>query len=157
MYKSISPVAALVALGAFAPVAAQEDVIFNATVAGSCTIVVDTSGTLGVATDFTQLSSALAGGTAAGATVTASDNSFSLTLAAATAFDTGPSNANTNTTFAAAYDASGATSATDVAAATPTALTSGITNVSVDASADKTTGIFDAGSYSLTTTLTCAP
>ncbi|MEO1656370.1 MAG: hypothetical protein AAFR65_01495 [Pseudomonadota bacterium] len=137
--------------------AQTDDVIFNATVSDSCTVVADTNGTLGLNGTGTVLASTESGGSAGQATVTATNTTFNVTIDNITAFTTGPADADTNTNFATTYNASGATTASGVAGATPTNLGSGITTLAVNASATKTSGIFSAGSYSLTATVRCAP
>ncbi|MEO1043773.1 MAG: hypothetical protein AAFX52_15940 [Pseudomonadota bacterium] len=137
--------------------AQTDDVIFNGTVSDSCTVVADTNGTLGLNGTGTVLASTETGGAAGQATITATGTSFNVTIDAITNFTTGPADADTNTTFSTTYDASGATTAAGVDGATPTSLGSGITTLGVNANATKTTGIFSAGTYSLTATVRCAP
>ncbi len=136
---------------------AQSDTVtFNGTISDTCTVVAGSAGTLAASTDNTVIASSEAGGSAGTATVTTNSTSFEITLAAATAFDSAPASAAANTTFAAEFDASGATTASDVAAGVAQAAGSGTTNLSIDASATKSTGTYEAGSYSLTVTVTCA-
>ncbi|MEM6849569.1 MAG: hypothetical protein AAF580_16130 [Pseudomonadota bacterium] len=131
------------------------DILFNGTVAGACTIVTDNNGTLGLNGLSTVLASTETGGAAGQATVTTNDGSFSVSIDNITSFTTGPGDADTNTTFATTYDASGATTATGVTGSTSTSLGAGVTTLSVDASATKTSGTFSAGSYQLTATVRC--
>ncbi|MEM9422771.1 MAG: hypothetical protein AAF986_09745, partial [Pseudomonadota bacterium] len=132
------------------------DVTFNGSISDSCTVVADSPGTLAVNTTNTELGSSLAGGAAGAATVTASASTYEVTVDAPSSFDTAPAGSDTNTTFATTYDASGATTATGVAGSTATALGAGVTTLAVGASATKSSGIYESGSYSLTTTVRCA-
>lgn len=141
---------------ALATAAAQtSDILFNGTVADSCTVVTDSNGTLGLNGTSTVLSSAEAGGAAGAATVTTNNTSFSVSIDSITSFTTGPADADTNTTFATEYDASGATTASGVVGTVATSLGSGVTTLAVDATATKSSGTFSAGSYQLTATVRC--
>lgn len=133
----------------------QDTIDFNGTVGDSCTVVTQSSGTLAIDSTGAILASTESGGAAGTADVTATSGSFNVEVDAPTSFTSGPADADTNTTFAASYGASGATTASGVTAGTATTLTAGITTVSVDASATKSSGIFSAGSYVLTTTVRC--
>ncbi|MEM9837801.1 MAG: hypothetical protein AAF830_01465 [Pseudomonadota bacterium] len=133
-----------------------DDVLFNGTVGDACTVVADTDGTLALNGTSTVLGSAEAGGAAGTATVTTNNTTFNVTIDPIAAFTTGPADADTNTTFATQYDAAGATTATDVDGATPTTLGNGVTNLTVDAAATKTSGTFSAGTYQLTATVRCS-
>ena len=132
------------------------DVIFNGNIADACTVVADSPGTLAVNGTNTLLASTEAGGGPGAATVTASSSTFEVTVDAPTGFDTAPAGSDTNTTFGTTYDASGATTASSVAGTTATALGAGVTTLAVNASATKSSGIYESGSYSLTTTVRCA-
>lgn len=140
----------------FASAAAQtDDIQFDGTVSDSCTVVADSNGTLALNGLSTILSSTEAGGSAGAATVTTNNTTFSVSIDAITAFTTGPADADTNTTFATQYDASGATTASGVDGGTSTSLGLGVTTLSVDATATKSSGTFSAGTYQLTATVRC--
>ncbi|WOI52783.1 hypothetical protein [Parvularcula sp. LCG005] len=136
--------------------AQSDDVIFNGTIADSCTVVAGSAGTIAASTDSTVLSSTEAGGSAGDAAVTANSAAYQVTVSAPTAFDSAPAGSDTNTTFAASYAASGATTASGVNAGVQTAINAGETTITVDASATKSVGTYAAGSYQLTTTVTCS-
>lgn len=146
--------AALTSIGAAA--AQDASVEFNGTVVDACTVVAAGDGTLGVDALNTILASTEAGGAQGSATVTTTASTFQVTVAAPTAFDVAPSGGGTNVTFASQYDATGATTASGVNAGTQTNLATGVTTVGVDASATKTSGNFPAGSYTMTTTVSCS-
>lgn len=135
--------------------AQDADVIFNGTVADSCTVVADSAGTIAINTGNTVLSSTEAGGAAGAATITASTTTYEVTVDAPSTFTTAPAGSDTNTTFATTYDASGATTASGVAGTTATTLGAGSTTLAVNASATKSSGIYNSGTYSLTTTVRC--
>lgn len=133
-----------------------DDVLFNATVGDECTVVADTDGTLALNGTSSVLSSTEAGGAAGAATVTTNSTSFNISIDAISSFTSGPADADTNTTFATTYSASGATTASGVSGTTTTPLGNGATTLSIDASATKSTGTFSAGTYVLTATVRCA-
>ncbi|NNU17608.1 hypothetical protein HK107_14850 [Parvularcula sp. ZS-1/3] len=137
--------------------AAQQTVTFTANVGGTCTVIADTDGTLGPSADLTILSSTEAGGTRGRATVTTTGSGFNVTVAPPANFTTGPVDADTNTSFATSYDASGVTVAVGVPGPTPSPLGLGLTFLDVDATATKSAGTFSAGNYTLDTIVTCAP
>lgn len=135
--------------------AQDANIVFNGTIGDSCTVVADSPGTLGVNGTNTVLASTEGAGAAGQASVTATSGTFQVTVDAPTSFDTAPAGANTNTSFAASYDASGATTAAGVDGATPTSLNAGVTTVAVNASATKSSGIFESGSYTFTAIVRC--
>lgn len=141
----------------FASAAAQTaDVLFDATVTETCAVVADSNGTLALNGTSDVLSSTEVGGSSGQATVTTNSPNFNVSIDAITGFTTGPADADTNTTFATLYDASGATTATDVDGAVPTNLGNGITTLTIDATATKSTGTFSGGTYQLTATVRCS-
>lgn len=136
--------------------AQQTDTItFTGTVDDTCSVATPSDGALELSSDYTELSSKIAGGSPGTATVTSTDNNNKVDIDAAASFDTAPTGGGTNVTFGAEYDASGATSATNVAAGTQTTLGFGATTVTVDAWAEKTSGIFPAGSYAMDVVVSC--
>jgi hypothetical protein len=154
MRKTIGALAC--ALAAPATAAAQSaDVTFSGNVNDACTVTAGSAGTLATNASTTVLASTEAGGSSGSASVSATSSTYNLNVSAPTAFDTEPTGGGTNVAFSASYDASGATVASSVTAGTPTALSSGITAVSVDATATKSSGIFPSGSYTMTTTVQC--
>ncbi|MEM1380535.1 MAG: hypothetical protein AAGH41_07920 [Pseudomonadota bacterium] len=146
---------ALSALSTGTAMAQTADVLFNGTVGDACTVVADTNGTLALNGTSTVLASTETGGAAGTATVTTNNTTFTIEIDAISAFTTGPADADLNTVFATTYDASGATTATGVTGTTQTSLGQGVTTLSVDAEATKTSGTFSAGSYQLTATVRC--
>ena len=136
--------------------AQDTDVIFNGSIGSTCTIVADSAGTLAVNGTNTVLASTEAGGAAAGATATTTDSSFLVEVLTPVGFTTAPAGSDANTTFATSYDASGATTASGVVGTTQTSLGLGVTTLSVNSSATKSSGIYEAGTYQLTTTIRCS-
>jgi hypothetical protein len=79
-----------------------------------------------------------------------------VTVQAASGWAAAPAGGGTNVAYDAEYDASGATTASNVAAGNNTTLGLGSTTVSVDAWATKSSGVFPAGSYSMDVVVQCA-
>lgn len=152
---SLVSVAVVLSVASSAAGQTTDDILFDATVANSCTVVADSNGTLALNGTSTVLASTETGGAAGAATVTTNAGTFSISVDAVTSFTTGPADADTNTVFATTYDASGATTASGVTGITQTSLGTGVTTLSVDASATKTSGTFSAGTYQLTATVRC--
>ncbi|MEO0544704.1 MAG: hypothetical protein AAFY99_12895 [Pseudomonadota bacterium] len=135
---------------AMAPVSAfAVDVPFTATVASTCSVVVDTAGTLGPNGDASVLSSA--NGSAAAATVTANALNFTLSVGAPSAWGTSPTG-TPSTSFDAAMTFGGSTYSTSDTPAVPATSTP----VSVDMSATAASGSFPNGNYAANATLTCS-
>jgi hypothetical protein len=127
---------------------------FAGTVLSTCLIVAGVPGVLTPSSDFSSMTSA--GGISGTAVITAT-GAFNISALAPAAFLTGGTGANTNTTFEANYSLTGATSVSDVLGATPTALDPGITTISVDLTATKSSGAFLTGAYTANVTVRCEP
>lgn len=149
-------VAMIATLPAAAAAAQPANVQFSGSVTDSCTVTADSAGTISIDGTGAVLASTEAGGAQGQATVIATSATYQVELTAPTAFDSFPTGGDTNVTFASSYDAAGATTASGVAAGTPTGLASGVTTVAVDVSATKSTGIFPSGAYQLTSVVTCS-
>ena len=130
---------------------------FGGSILDSCVVNVTSGGTLGVSADKTLLASTEtgAGGVAAVAAVTTNSTNSTVQVINPVAFTLGPDDADTNTTFGTSYVLSGATTATENDGTTVTTLGTGVTNMSLDSSATKSSGSFAAGTYSLITTIRC--
>ncbi len=135
--------------------AATGNIPFNGSVSNTCVITVGGSGTLAASTDFTILGSQQTGGAAGTASVLATGAGFSLSADAPTSFSTAPATGNTNVVFEANYSATGANTIAQTDGATPTALARGTNAVTINMSGTKTSGTFEAGSYSATVVLRC--
>ena len=135
--------------------AATGNIPFNGNVADTCVVTVGTPGTLAANPGFTVLGSQEAGGAPGTATLLTTGSSFSLSADAPSGFSAGPGSANTNTTFAASYSASGDNVIPSTPGTTATSLGSGSTNVSINMAATKTSGTFEAGAYEATVILRC--
>ncbi len=133
--------------------AATGDVQFDATVNNTCTIAVGPAGLLASNVGQTVLSSSIAGGTAGTADITATSAAYQVSINAPTAFTAFPLNGGTNVTFAANYASAGAT--TLAAGNTARALNTGVSNVTVNMSATKTSGSFPTGTYAAIVVLRC--
>ncbi|MBK8456991.1 MAG: hypothetical protein IPL47_07690 [Phyllobacteriaceae bacterium] len=153
--KKLLMVAAVAA--SFAPVqafAVTANIPFNGTVTSTCVITVGTPGTIMPNAGFTVLGSQQAGGAQGTATILTTDTAFDASVDAPSSWSSAPGGAPT-TTFATEYDLSGATSASNVAGATTTALAAGTTSVGVDLTATASSGTYGAGTYTATAVLRC--
>lgn len=135
--------------------AATGNIPFNGSVANTCIITVNGSGTLAASTDFTVLGSEEAGGAAGTATLLTTGAGFSLSADAPASFSTAPATGNTNVTFEANYSATGANTIAQTDGATATSLNRGSTDVNINMSGTKTSGTFEAGTYGATVVLRC--
>lgn len=150
--KNLLKSAALAAV-ILAPIQANAvtaDIPFNGSVTHTCVITVNSSGALGVSTNFQTLSSSIGSGTAGTATVVATGNGFDISVNAPTAFTTKPTEDTTTNTFAASYNTGSGdqTTATD--------LTNGRHSVDINMSASKSgSDVFEAGAYAATVVLRC--
>lgn len=129
---------------------------FSGTVDDACAVTTPSDGTLALSNDYTELSSKNAGGAAGSAVVISTDADNTVTVQAASGWAAAPAGGGTNVAYDAEYDASGATTASNVAAGNNTTLGLGSTTVSVDAWATKSSGVFPAGSYSMDVVVQCA-
>ncbi len=132
--------------------AATSPALFSGTVASTCVLTVGVAGIITPNADYTKLSSDKAGGAESTVSALATGATFKVSAIAPSAFTAGPSTADG---FVSKYTLSGATSASNVAGATTTTLTPGVTNVAVDLEADKTSGTFNAGAYNAAVTVRC--
>jgi hypothetical protein len=133
--------------------AATGDVQFDATVNNTCTIAVGPAGLLAANVGQTVLSSTNAGGTAGTADITATSAAYSVSVNAPTAFAAAPVGGGTSVTFAATYASAGAT--TLAAGNTVRPLNTGVSNVTVNMSATKSSGSFPTGTYAAVVVLRC--
>lgn len=143
-------------IGLSSPASAEDvNVDFSGTILESCSLTLGGTGTLGPSSDLTVLSSEETGGVSGSVVASTNGVGSTIQVIAPTAFNTGPSSRDTNTVFAAAYELTGATIIGQVTGSTVTPLGLGQTTVTVDASATKSAGVFDAGTYTLTTVVRC--
>ncbi|MEM6650305.1 MAG: hypothetical protein AAF603_08650 [Pseudomonadota bacterium] len=122
----------------------------------TCTVVVGTPGILAPNSDNTMLSSTQAGGQPAIVTVAATAALYKVDIDSPTTFTLAPSGGDTDMSYATEFDATGVTTLTDIAAGASVNLNLGVTVLSIDATAQKTSGIFPAGSYSMSSTVECS-
>lgn len=133
------------------------DVGFTGSVTADCTVVAS-GGSLAVNAARDTLSSKEAGGAAGSAEVNAAGGPFNVTIGGPAAFDYAPSGGDSEVTFQTEYSASGATTASGSADASPTfALNSGATVIAIDTTASRDSDAFPTGDYGLTATVTCSP
>ncbi len=155
LYKKIGVVSLIAASLSYSATAVDAGIVFAGAILETCVVTVGTAGTLVASGDLTNLSSENSGGIKGTASVVTNGVNSSVQVIAPTSFLTGPSTADTNTTFATDYALTGATITAELAGTVTTSLNLGITTVSVDATATKSSGTFDAGAYSLVSTVRC--
>ena len=140
--------------------AVTDNVIFNGTVTHTCTIAVNSGGTMVADGGFQNLGSTIGAGVAGDATISATGNTFQVSIDTPNSFDTQPAADTTGETFTGSFVATGATSASGAAAGGANSggstLNAGNTDVSVDLVAAKSgTDVFEAGAYQATVVLRC--
>lgn len=135
--------------------AVTANVEFTANIGGACVLLVANNGLLAADTGFTVLSSSQLGGVAASVTATTTDASFDFSASTPSSFTTAPSGGDTNVTFATTYSGVGTTIIPSTPGATTTPLNFGVTVLSINLSATKSSGVFPAGSYQADVTATC--
>lgn len=135
--------------------AEDQNVKFTGVVLDSCALIIGTDGTLGQSADQTTLSSQEIGGLPGTVTATTNGTASTLEVITPTAFLTGPASADTNTTFDTNYTLTGATSLSEVIGSTVSPLGLGVTVATINASATKSSGTFDSGTYELVTIVRC--
>lgn len=119
--------------------------------------LVDATGGLGLSPDYETLSSQNAGGVPASFTVLTVGvlTTHQLVVDAPTSFASAPPGGDANVTFSATLSMTGATILGQVLAGLNYPLGLGLTTVTVHTSAEKTSGIFPAGSYELEVDARC--
>lgn len=135
--------------------AVTDDLPFTAEILSSCIIVIGTHGVMAPSSDYKVLDSEETGGNAGVATITAVGGTFAMSVDAPATFSAAPTGGNDNVTFAAKYGATGVTTATGIVGTTATPLNLGITVMSVDLKATKSSGVFTEGNYETATTVRC--
>ncbi len=153
MLAKIAVVGALAVVPAQA-FAATGNVEFNGTVTHTCTITVDSNGSLAADAGFQTLSSTIGSGTNGTATIVATGNGFDISVDTPTLSK--PAADASSETLTAAYSTSGATSVSGTDSGAANDLSNGTTNVSIDMAATKSgSDVFEAGSYTGTVVLRC--
>ncbi|GGX72572.1 hypothetical protein GCM10011309_23660 [Litorimonas cladophorae] len=135
--------------------AVDQGITFTGLITEQCAVLLGVPGTLGVSPDQTILSSEESGGNAGTAIVTTNGLGSNIQVVVPTSFAIGPASADDNVTFAGDYDLSGSTILSDIVGSTTSALSLGVTTISVHASATKTTGTFEAGTYQMVPIVRC--
>jgi hypothetical protein len=127
--------------------AATGSATFSGSVDNICVITAGAAGRIVPNADYTNLSSTNPGGYASQVTALATGNIFSISTDVPAGI--------TADNKSSSYSLSGATNKaiTDGTSASP--LTSGLTNVSVDLSATRTSGVFTSGTYNGVVTVRC--
>ncbi|TIP04662.1 MAG: hypothetical protein E5X76_05750 [Mesorhizobium sp.] len=134
----------------------------QAAIIGTCAIVIGASGTMKSNPAIDILGSKQAGGSSAGATITANStlcsilnllDCYTVSAPAPIAFTSAPSGGDNNVSFASVFRLDG--SGVDILGSSPQKLTNGTHTIQVDLTATKSSGIFPAGSYQAEVTVRC--
>lgn len=156
--KKILSIAPLVTALSFVPAAANAadaTVPFAGLVLSTCVLTVGLPGVMGTSTDFKSLSSTAAGGLSGSVAALATGSGFKVSAIAPTAFTISPTGGGDNVNFSAAYSASGSTTIGNTPGTTATTLNNGLTNVSVNLNAVKSSGTFNGGAYAAEVIVRC--
>lgn len=133
----------------------------NAALVGTCTITVLSSGTLGHDPMIDTLGSREAGGAAAQVQIQANSvictvlgllDCYRISAPPPAAFIGYPSGGDAGITFSSSYNINGGP---DVAGATPSEVLNGTHTVAVDLAANRSAGMFPAGTYQAQVTVRC--
>lgn len=143
---------ALVVLAA--PAAHAAGVGFNGLITSSCALTIGLDGTLTTNPGGTTLASNQSGGSAATALILSTASTYKLEVDPVTSFTLAPTGGQPDA-VAVTYNATGVTTVTARAAGTPLNLGLGLTNVTVDLSATKSSGIFPSGLYHADVVMRC--
>ncbi|MCB1506994.1 MAG: hypothetical protein KDJ47_18670 [Hyphomicrobiaceae bacterium] len=135
--------------------AATTSVPFTSTVLSTCVLTVGTPGVLAPNSDYTVLDSQEAGGTSSIVTVTSTGASYSVSTDAPSSFNVAPTGGNDNLTFEASYQGTGATTIGSTLGTVSTLLGLGLTTVTLDLKATKSTGVFPQGAYTTEVVVRC--
>lgn len=134
----------------------------QAAIIGTCTIMVGASGTMKANPGLNVFGSKQAGGSSAGATITANSllctllnllDCYSVSAPAPASFSSAPSGGGTNVTFASVFRLDG--SGVDINGSVPQRVVNGTHPMQIDLTATKSSGIFPAGTYQGTVTVRC--
>ncbi|RWM08828.1 MAG: hypothetical protein E5X80_02475 [Mesorhizobium sp.] len=134
----------------------------QAAIIGTCTIMIGASGTMKSNPAINIFGSKQAGGSSAGATITASStlcsilnllDCYSVSAPAPIAFTSAPSGGDTNVTFDTVFRLDG--SGVDIPGSSPQRVINGTHTIQVDLTATKSSGIFPAGNYQGMVTVRC--
>ena len=152
---SLAATIATILAAAPAALAATANVPFSGVVVSTCTLAVATPGILAPNSNYTVLGSNQPGGSAGAVTIISTGATFKVSATAPSSFTVAPADGNTNTTFQAHYQSTGATSIGSVLGSTATPLNAGVTSLSVDLSATKSSGVFSQGAYTSEVVVRC--
>ncbi|MDX2309217.1 MAG: hypothetical protein NW216_13325 [Hyphomicrobium sp.] len=138
------------------PASAQTaNVPFAGLVTASCVLTVGIPGVIAPNATFDQLSSTNSGGLAGTISALATGTNFRVSAAAPSDFTLAPDGASSGVTFSTTYSGSGATSFGSTPGSTQRTLGLGLTNMSVNLAASKSSGVFPGGAYAAEVVVTC--
>lgn len=130
-------------------------VTFTGTIPESCTVTILTTGLLGVSAGQDALSSEEVGGLAATASIVTNSANSRVRMVNPTDFTSAPSGASSNVAFGTNYLLVGTTTGSQADGETETTLNTGLTTITINANATKSSGTLPTGDYTLTPTLRC--
>ena len=141
---------------AVAPIQAVDaTVTFSSTIAGICSLLIDTNGLMAANATYTELSSQELLGLPAAVTAVTTSGGYSVSALAPGAFTSAPAGGDADVTFAAVYSGLGTTIIPETDGATPTPLNLGLTVLTVNLAATKSSGTFPAGNYQADVIVRC--
>lgn len=142
-------------LAATPAAAVTTNVPFTSTVASACVLTVGTPGVMAPDAGYATLDTTESGGTSSVVTVISTGATFSVSADAPTTFSTAPTGANDNLTFEAKYQGTGATTIGETLGTVSTPLGLGLTTLTLDLKATKSTGVFPQGLYTTDVVVRC--
>lgn len=135
--------------------AATANVPFTGIVTATCVLTVGTPGLMGASTDFTSLSTRGTGGLAGSIAALSTGTNFKVSAIAPTAFTLAPAGGGDAVNFTASYSGTGSTTIGSTPGTTTTTLNTGLTNLSIDLAAVKSSGTFNGGAYAAEVIVRC--
>lgn len=135
--------------------AATGSIPFGGIVTSICVLTVGSSGVLSPNAQYTSLSSITSGGSTGTLAALTTGTGFRVSASTPSSFLSAPSGGSDNVTFETRYSTSGATILGLTLGNTQSTLAVGLTNISVDLTATKSSGHFSSGNYSAQVVVTC--
>ena len=135
--------------------AATGTVPFTGIVTTTCALTVGTPGIIAPSADYTSLSSTAAGGSAGTVAALATGAAFKVSTVAPSSFTAAPATGGDNVSFSSTYSGSGSTTIGSTSGASQTTLNPGVTNLNVNLSATKGSGVFAGGAYAAEVIVRC--
>ncbi|MGQ0671515.1 MAG: hypothetical protein ACT4N2_01355 [Hyphomicrobium sp.] len=135
--------------------AATTNLPFAGLVTAACVLTVGTPGVMAPDASYSNMSSDAGSGVAGTVAVLNTGGTYQVSAIAPSAFTLAPTGGGDNVNFTTTYEASGATNIGTTPGSTTTAVNAGLTNLTVDLSATKSSGTFAAGAYAAEVVVRC--